>query len=137
MAEIHKLQAERQVANALNTRNKPMTNVVHSLLLSSPVLVWREGNTGQVGQWDGLFPLLSIEGETCTVELPCGPVTFCSTVVKPYYDGLEKDQENKPTQTQPQVTVLSPSATTPPKQGRGRPRKYPLLTATADIEVYI
>jgi hypothetical protein len=50
MAEIHKLQAERQVANALNTHNGPMTNAVHSLLPSSPVLVWREGNTGQAGQ---------------------------------------------------------------------------------------
>jgi hypothetical protein len=57
--------------------------------------------------------------------------------VKPYYNRPEKDQKDKPTQTQPQVTVLSPSATTPPKQGRGRPRKYPLLTATADIKVYI
>jgi hypothetical protein len=114
-----------------------MTNAVHSLLPSSPVLVWREGNTGQAGRWDRPFPLLSIKGETCTVELPRGPVTFRSTVVKPYYDGPEKDQEDKPTQTQPQVTVLSPPATTPPKQGRGRPRKYPLLTATADIEVYI
>jgi hypothetical protein len=57
--------------------------------------------------------------------------------VKPYYNRPEKDQENKPTQTQPQVTVLSSPATTLPKQGRGRPRKYPFLTATADIKVYI
>jgi hypothetical protein len=99
MAEIHKLQAERQVANALNTRNRPMTNAVYSLLPSSPVLIWREGNTRQAGRWDRTFPLLSIEGETCTVELPCGPVTFRSTVVKPYYDGPEKDQKDKPTQT--------------------------------------
>jgi hypothetical protein len=50
MAEIHKLRAKRQVANALNTRNRPMTNVIHSLLPSSPVLVWREGNTEQAGR---------------------------------------------------------------------------------------
>jgi hypothetical protein len=50
MAEIHKLQAERQVANALNTRNGPITNAVYSLLSSLPVLVWRKGNTGQAGQ---------------------------------------------------------------------------------------
>jgi hypothetical protein len=49
MAEIYKLQAERQVVDALNTRNGLMTNVVYSLLLSSLVLVWREGNTGQAG----------------------------------------------------------------------------------------
>jgi hypothetical protein len=50
MAKIHKLQAERQVANALNTHNKPMTNAVYSLLPSSPVLVWREDNTRQAGR---------------------------------------------------------------------------------------
>jgi hypothetical protein len=49
MAKIHKLQAERQIADALNTRNRPMTNVVHSLSPSSPVLVWRKGNTRQAG----------------------------------------------------------------------------------------
>jgi hypothetical protein len=91
MAEIHKLRAKRQVANTLNTRNGPMTNAVYSLLPSLPVLVWREGNTGQAGQWDGPFPLLSIEGETCTIELPCGPVTFCSIIVKLYYNRPEKD----------------------------------------------
>jgi hypothetical protein len=78
-----------------------MTNAIHSLLPSSPVLVWREGNTGQAGHWDGLFPLLNIEGETCTVGMPRGPVTFCFTVVKLYYAGPEKDQEDELTQTQP------------------------------------
>jgi hypothetical protein len=75
------------------------------------------------------------------MKIPCGPVTFRSTVVKPYYTGPEKDQKNKLTQTQPQVIVLSPPAVTSAitllKQGRGRSRKYPLLTATADIEVCI
>jgi hypothetical protein len=47
MAEIHKLQAKRQITDALNTYNRPITNTVYSLLLSSPVLVWRKGNTGQ------------------------------------------------------------------------------------------
>jgi hypothetical protein len=91
MAEIYKLRAERQIADVLNTRNGPMTNEVYSLLLSLLVLVWREGNTGQTGRWDGLFLLLNIEGEMCTVELPRGLVTFCFTVVKPYYAGPEKD----------------------------------------------
>jgi hypothetical protein len=73
--------------------------------------------------------------------MPRGPVTFCSTVVKPYYARPEKDQKDELTQTQPQVTVLSPPAVTPAitslKQGRGRPRKYPLLTTTANIKVCI
>jgi hypothetical protein len=84
MAEVRKVRAERQVADALAQRNGPITSHVHDLPLNSPVLVWREGNTGQPGHWDGPFPLLSIEGETCTVELSSGATPFRSTVVKPY-----------------------------------------------------
>jgi hypothetical protein len=39
MAEIHKLQAKRQVTNTLNTHNRPIINIVYSLLLSLSVLV--------------------------------------------------------------------------------------------------
>ena len=39
MAEIHKLRAKRQVANALNTRNGPNTDDIHRLELNSLVLV--------------------------------------------------------------------------------------------------
>ena len=47
MAEIRKLRAERQVADALNMHNRPRTDAVHNLPPNSPVLVWREGNMGQ------------------------------------------------------------------------------------------
>jgi hypothetical protein len=49
MAEIRKLRAERQVADALNMRNRSRMDAVHDLPQNSPVLVWREGNTGQAG----------------------------------------------------------------------------------------
>jgi hypothetical protein len=39
MAEIQKLRAERQVADALNIRNGPKTDAIHDLPPSSPVLV--------------------------------------------------------------------------------------------------
>jgi hypothetical protein len=39
MAEIRKLRAERQVADALNMRNGPRTNAVHDLPPNSPILV--------------------------------------------------------------------------------------------------
>ena len=47
MAEIRKLRAERQVADALSMWNRPKTDAVHDLPPNSPVLVWREGNIGQ------------------------------------------------------------------------------------------
>jgi hypothetical protein len=67
MAEIHKIRAERQVTEALRTRNGPQTNDIYDLPLNSEVLVWREGNTGQLGHWDGLFTLLTVSGETYTI----------------------------------------------------------------------
>ena len=136
MAEVRKLRAERQVADALNQRNGPRTDGVHDLPLNSPVLVWREGNTGQPGHWDGPFTLLSIDGETCVVQLSSGPTPFRSTVVKPY---LRTDSDEEPVEEateEPYVdesTIeVAPQAQpatqlNPPKRGRGRPRKYPLL----------
>jgi len=49
MVELRKLQAKRQVTDALAMRNGPVTTPIHDLTLNSPVLVWREGNTGQSG----------------------------------------------------------------------------------------
>ena len=145
MVEIQKLRAERQIADALNMRNGPKTDAVHDLPPNSPVLVWREGNTGQAGHWDGPYNLLTVEGETCTVKLPSGPTSFRSTVVKPYLRSklLESDPEidPKPQESETDGTAQPPVEPPPqlpqPKRGRGRPRKYPLLTAIADITIYL
>ena len=65
-------------------RNRPKTTVIYNLPLNLPVLVWREGPTGQFGYWSSLYNLLSIKNETCTIQLPYRPTNFCSMVVKPY-----------------------------------------------------
>ena len=39
MSKIQKLQAKRQVTDALNTRNGPSTTDIHDLTLNSDVLV--------------------------------------------------------------------------------------------------
>lgn len=91
MDEVQKYRAEQQVADALNTRNGPVVNHLHDLPLNSDVLVWREGNAGHIGKWTRPFKLLSIEGETCRVELSSGSTEFRSTVVKPY---LSEDNSN-------------------------------------------
>ena len=45
MKALRKVAAERQVADALNTRNGPATEDVIALPLQSEVLVWRESNS--------------------------------------------------------------------------------------------
>ena len=84
MEEVKKLRAKRQVADALNIRNGPKTTTIYNLPLNLPVLVWREGPTGQPSYWSGLYNLLNIKNETCTIQLPHRPTNFRSTVMKPY-----------------------------------------------------
>jgi hypothetical protein len=112
MTEVRKLYTIRQVKNALNTRNGPSSTLVHRLPLNSDVLVWREGGTGYPGKWKGPYNLISIEGETCTVDLPNGPTKFRSTVVKPYYKNEElkqQDEEQSAPEDTPPMTPFPPA----------------------------
>src|SRR5450432_2684053 len=84
MTEIQKLRAKHQITDALNTCNGPRIDAIHDLPPNSPVLVWREGNANQTRHWDGPDNLLTVKGETCTIQLTSGPTAFRSTVVKPY-----------------------------------------------------
>ncbi len=138
MDEVRKLHATRQVNDALNIRNGPNT-LIHNLPLNSPVLVFREGKTGQSGSWKGPFQLLSIQNESAIVELSNGPTKFRSTSVKPYYQDDHADDEDPPppplnipppTESEDNHPATAPIVRTEPiKRGRGRPRKYPAPTA--------
>ena len=45
--------------------------------------------------------MLSIQGETCTIDMPNGPAEFCTTAVKPYttdaIDAEDSDDSNDDT----------------------------------------
>src|SRR6266567_1453686 len=151
--EVKKLRAKCQVADVLNIHNGPKITVIYDLLLNLPVLVWREGPTGQPGYWSGPYNLLSIENENCIIQLPHGPTNFRSTVVKPYLVDPEitdiqpeDDKSELPlpqTEPEPQPqTEPGPQPQTEPgpqpvKRGRGRPRKYPIEANTANISIYL
>ena len=91
MEEVRRCQAARKVADALRMRNGPRTAHIADLPLDSEVLVWREG----LG-WKGPYKLLAMDGETCQLQLPRGPVNFRSTAIKPYYrpDDTKTDAPN-------------------------------------------
>ena len=136
--EIQKLRAKRLVADALETRNGPSTTEIHDLTINSDVLVWREGNTGQPGSWEGPYKLVAINGEDCVLSLPRGNTTFRSTSVKPLYvpdesiietDPLDPpDRNNQDPEGEDSIAVdTSPTV----KRGRGRPRKY------ADVTLFL
>ena len=77
--ELRILSAKRTVRDALATRNGPTSIATLNLPLLSDVRVYREKDG-----WQGPYKLISMEGETCTLQMPYGPAKFRSIVVKPY-----------------------------------------------------
>ncbi|KAF1937069.1 hypothetical protein EJ02DRAFT_459019, partial [Clathrospora elynae] len=113
---LRKLTVERQIADALNTRNGPDTADVLALPLQSKVLVWRESDG-----WNRPYKVASIDGHNVTVDMINGPTTFRSTVVKPYYrpEHLWSDPDAPHTPpAEVTVPVPVPSAAQPRKRGR-------------------
>ena len=97
-----------------------------------------------------------MDNETCTVELPSGPTSFRSTVVKPYLPPLETPvdpaepqapaeptaepttdprEPSTPGSELPSIEVEVPQAD--PSRKRSRPRKHAATTYAADITIYL
>jgi hypothetical protein len=127
MDELSHIQATKQVNDALNQRNGPSVTTIHDTPVNSPVLVWREGNTGRSGKWTGPFPLIEIQGETCRVQLPSGLTDFRSTTVKPYHQtepddlGLSENPESPPENSVNPVNNKNPEKGTEPTQVNNNP----------------
>jgi hypothetical protein len=83
MIEIRKFRVERQIVDALNTRNHSIVILIHDLSLNSNVLVWRD-NLNQRDKWTESFKLLDIENETCKIVLSSESIDFRSTVIKSF-----------------------------------------------------
>ena len=88
MSKVTKLRMQRQVTDALRTRNGPSTDDIHTISLGSDILVWRVHEKS----WNGPYKLLAIEGETATIELPHGPTVFRTTNIKRYTKDSTTDQ---------------------------------------------
>ena len=63
--EVCRLQAERQVKDALAIRNGPNTISMLSLPILLEVCVWREKDG-----WNGLYKLLAINSKIYTINIP-------------------------------------------------------------------
>lgn len=52
MKKLQKIKAKRQVADALNVKNRLelMVFIVHNLLLDSDILIWQKNNAGYSGK---------------------------------------------------------------------------------------
>ena len=135
MKELQKLQASRQVADALRQRNGPRTGKLHSLALNSDVLVWRE-----TGQWTGPYKLIGIKGESCQVLMPHGPTTFRTTAVKPYLrkDDAPDDQEHDQAHQDCETTSVDDQERRYPARQRRMPGRYrQYITTPASTSIFL
>ncbi|KAL3420591.1 hypothetical protein PVAG01_07036 [Phlyctema vagabunda] len=98
MKEVSQLHAKRQVAEARNQRNGPVTEETLSIPIGSLVWVNREESG-----WQGPYKLLAIDSYTATVQLPGGIKQFRVTSIKKHY---EKDESEAA--TPPAEPVLAP-----------------------------
>jgi hypothetical protein len=127
MAEIVKLRATRQVTEALRTRNGPRTEELHALPIGSDVLVWRV----HLKKWKGPYKLLSIQGETATLELPYGPTRFRTTSVKPYTADTDLELSTE------EHEQGDHSPDDEPRRNPPRNRQLPSRYNTIDLAVYL
>ena len=77
--EVRRLYTERQVKDVLTIRNGPNTKITLDLPLQLDIRVWHK----KKGQ-KGLYKLITINGETYTVNILQGPAKFQLTIIKPY-----------------------------------------------------
>ena len=112
---------------------------IHELMLNSDILVWREGNTGQPGTWEGPYKLVAINGESCVLALPRGNMIFRLISVKPFnipeveaeINPLESERNSQETEGEENIIIIDIPPTVPPKCGRGQSRK------NADVTVLL
>jgi len=144
MEAVRQAHAERKVTDALATRNGPDTLAVKELPLQSLVRVWRE-----VGKWTGPFRLIGVDGEVCIIQGANKEQRFPTTAVRPYNEApdepvtladIDDDADMPPPiiSDLPAPTTNVPSAQAePPKRGRGRPRKVPLVQQQHFAEIFL
>jgi hypothetical protein len=82
MAEIRKLKAERQVAEAFATRNGPSVAEIAQLPLQNEVKIWREN-----GGWAGSYKLIAHNnsGNACVIDVNGKPTNFRIISVRSYH----------------------------------------------------
>jgi hypothetical protein len=131
-AEIQRIKATQQIADALATRNRPNTTATIELPLQSSVKVWREGRG-----WTGPHTLLAFSDNqaAAVVDVDSRQATFQIIAVQPYHKDestviYQPAQQNEDLRDEAQAASdradgdfqLELEALAPPRRGRGRPK---------------
>ena len=121
MEEVARLQAQRQVHEALAQRNGPSTESVHGTPIGGEVLIWRT----HANEWQGLYKLLGQQDETCILQLPSGLTAFRSTAVKPYHQTGDRTEDLLP-EAAPEQPPLAPAEQQSPQPASVEHPQQPL-----------
>ncbi|KAI1185280.1 hypothetical protein F5B17DRAFT_42530 [Nemania serpens] len=134
MKELRTAAADRQIRDALDTRNGPDVSDVLGLPIGHEVRIYREKKG-----WTGPFKILSIKGHNIVVDMPGshgGSTKFRSTVVKPFYrEDIEEipdlpaakriipnDERDSDDEYSPEADPEAGANGQPVKRGRRRPK---------------
>lgn len=83
MVEIVKVQIKRRMSFDLRHPSGPkvkeLSQALDSLPSRSPVLFYRESQK----KWEGIFPIISVSGETVVIQFPSGRRIYRATYVRP------------------------------------------------------
>ncbi|KJZ75136.1 hypothetical protein HIM_05622 [Hirsutella minnesotensis 3608] len=129
MISLRRAVAQRQVQDALNTRNGPNVDKAAELPLQSEVLVWREGDG-----WTGPWTIIANDGHQITIDHVNGPRQFRITAVKKYHrDPEAPDVTPNPIDADP--PSIPAAIPMPVQRRRGRPKgsKNKPKTGTANV----
>ena len=85
MNEMRKIMTEKQIRDALNTRNDSIVNHFHDLSINSEILVWRKSNANKSKKWTGPFKMQNMENETCKIAMSYEIIDFRNIVIKPFF----------------------------------------------------
>ena len=100
--------------------------------------MWREGNTGQSGKWTDPFKLVSIDRETCKVQLPSGVTDFRTTVIKPFLESEPESEGEKEDKKEDEKEDQNTDNLNKPQRNPDRTHRLPVRFRqnTADVSVF-
>ena len=94
MKKIRIIKTEKQISDALNIRNKSITNYFHDLSLNSKILIWREKSSNRSNKWIKSFNFWNMKNEICKIEMFYDFIEFKNTMIKSYYQISIENNEN-------------------------------------------
>ena len=94
MKKIRIIKIKKQINDALNIRNKSITNHFHDLSLKFENLDMKKKISNPSSKWIESFNFLNMKNEICKIEMLYDFFEFKNTIIKLYYRVNIEDNKN-------------------------------------------